>query len=79
MHHGRLSTSSRLQRALTVLEQACGKISTYELARQADICAVNSVIAELRENGAVITCRQEVNQGRRRFYYQLIKSPDQND
>jgi len=75
MHFGRLSTSPRLQRTLAVLRRAGGEISTYELARQADICAVNSVIAELRANGAEITCRQEVRDGKRRFFYTLLKSP----
>ncbi len=76
MHHGRLSTSPRLQRALRVLQRADGEISTYDLSRQAGICAVNSVIAELRANGAEIICRQEHKDGQRRFYYTLIKSPE---
>ena len=78
MHHGRLSTSPRLQRALRVLQAADGEISTYELSRQADVCAVNSVIAELRANGAEITCRQAREDGRMRFYYTLLKSPENN-
>lgn len=76
MHHGRLSTSPRLQRALRVLQRTKGEISTIDLSRQADICAVNSVIAELRANGAQITCRQDHREGQRRFYYTLIKSPE---
>lgn len=76
MHSARLASSPRLRRTLDALEKAGGEISTYELSRRADICAVNSVIAELRENGAEITCRQEVINGRRRFFYTLVKSPD---
>ena len=75
MHYARLHTSPRLRRALMVLQQAQGEMTTYELSRAADICAVNSVIAELRENGAEITCRQAVKDGQRRFYYRLMKSP----
>ncbi len=37
---------------------------------------MNSVIAELRENGVEITCRQVVEHGERRFYYTLVKSPE---
>lgn len=79
MHHARLSKSPRLQRALRVMRAANGEISTYELSRRAEICAVNSVIAELRANGAEIDCRQDVSNGERRFFYTLISAPeDQN-
>ncbi len=75
MHHARLQHSPRLRRALRVLQRARGEMTTWELSRAAGICAVNSVIAELRENGAEITCRQEVKDGQRRFYYRLMKNP----
>jgi hypothetical protein len=76
MHHARIEYSDRLQRTLRVLQEADGEISTYELTRRAKICALSSVISELRENGAVITCRQVVENGQRRFFYTLIKSPE---
>lgn len=76
MHHARLSSSPRLQRTLSALQAAGGEISTYELIRRAKICAVNSIIAELRANGAQIDCRQEVKNGQRRFFYKLLKSPE---
>jgi hypothetical protein len=75
-HFARLSSSPRLRRALRVLQAANGALTTYELMRKAKICAVSSVVSELRNNGAEITCRQEVTNGRRRFYYTLIKSPE---
>lgn len=75
MHYGRLSTSPRLQRALKALQAAKGEISTRELMGKADICAVSAVVSELRENGAEITCRQAIKDGKRRFYYTLLKSP----
>lgn len=75
MHHASLKTSPRLLRTLRALQAADAEISTYELSRAAEICAVNSVIAELRENGAEITCRQVVRDGQRRFYYRLMRSP----
>lgn len=76
MHHARLHKSPRLRRALRALKAADGEISTFDLSRKAQICAVNSVIAELRENGCDITCRQVCEDGQRRFFYQLLKSPD---
>lgn len=76
MRHASLDTSDRLQRALKVLQEAQGRVSTRSLMRKANICAVNSVVAELRENGAVILCEQEVKNGERRFYYTLLKSPE---
>ena len=75
MRSARLDKSDRLQRTLAVLKAAGGEISTYELSRKADVCAVNSVVAELRENGAEIICRQQVIKGERRFFYTLISAP----
>jgi hypothetical protein len=67
-------TSPRLQRALTVLKD--GKPhTTRELVRKANICAVNSVIAELREHGAEILCTQDHVGGKRRFFYTMTKGP----
>jgi len=51
MHAARLASSPRLRRALRALRAAGGEISTYQLSRRARLCAVNSVIAELRANG----------------------------
>ena len=75
MHYGRLKTSPRLQRALHALQRANGELSTMELAKRARICAVNSVIAELRANGAEITCRTAHDGKQRRWFYTLVKSP----
>lgn len=78
MHFARLNTSDRLQRALAVLKDAGGEISTLELSRKARVCAVSSVISELRRNGAVIDCRQQVVAGERRFFYELKQSPKED-
>ena len=75
MHAARLS-SPRLRRALAELRAAGGEISTWDLGRRARICAVNSVVAELRAHGFEIACRQEVREGRRRFFYTLLKEPE---
>lgn len=75
MNAARLSTSPRLRRALWALREAGGEISTFELSRKAAICAVNSVVAELRANGCDIVCAQRCEGGERRFYYTLKAEP----
>lgn len=55
MHSAKLKTSKRLQRTLKVLRQ--GKATTRQIIRKAHVCAVSSVIAELRANGIRIECR----------------------
>ena len=57
MHAARLSHSDRLTRVHRLLADGRER-STLEIMRGAGVCAVNSCIAELRANGAVITCRQ---------------------
>lgn len=76
MNHAKIHSSPRLQRALKALRAARGEISTMELIARANICAVNSVIAELRANGCKITCRVvHMPTGERRFFYKLISEP----
>ena len=57
MHAARLAHSPRLQRVHALLSDGVER-STFEIVEAAQVCAVNSCIAELRENGAVIDCRQ---------------------
>ena len=67
MNSARLSKSDRLQRALSVLRD--GKFhTTRDLIRKASICAVNSVVAELRANGINITCERRKDL----WYYKLV-------
>jgi len=57
MHSARIGNSKRLQRVDALL--ADGKeYSTLEIMLNASVCAVNSVISELRANGRVIVCRR---------------------
>lgn len=48
---------------------------TREIMRAADVCAVNTVIAELRSNGYEIDTRCV---GRGRYEYQLIVEPQRS-
>ena len=58
MHAARLSKSDRLQRVHDLLADG-REYSTMEIGTQANVCAVNSIISELRHNGVDIRCRQE--------------------
>ena len=68
MHSAKIDSSIRLQRVLKVLKDGL-KHTTRDIIRKANVCAVNSVIAELRDNGYKIDC-ERVGQ---RWYYQLVK------
>ncbi len=58
MKHACLKTSARLQRVARLLEGGL-EYTTAEIVAHANVCAVNSAIAELRENGLAITCRRQ--------------------
>ncbi len=55
MHFAKLNKSARLQRVLNLLGDYQPH-TTREIIRNADVCAVNSIIAELRANGEQIRC-----------------------
>lgn len=58
MHSASLKRSARLKRVDELL--ADGKEhTTMEIVTKAQVCAVNSIISELRANGRQITCRSE--------------------
>lgn len=57
IHFAKLEKSERLQRVLAVL-MVGGAYTTLQISRRANVCAVNSCIAELRENGYDIKCKQ---------------------
>ena len=57
-------TSNRLQRVLKVLSDRLPH-TTRDLIRKANVCAVNSIIGEIRQNGIVVNCERKGN----RWYY----------
>ena len=73
MHAATLAKSARLQRTFDVLQDG-QEHSTRDLVLAAQVCAVNSIIAELRANGYVITCRQAPGEHGRVWLYQLASS-----
>ena len=72
MHAARIASSSRLQRVHALLSDRA-EHSTLDIVNGAQVCAVNSCIAELRENGYYIECRQLRNPatGERVWLYRM--------
>ena len=57
MHAAQINKSNRLQRVDQLLADGLPH-STREIIETANVCAVNSVIAELRANGRSISCNR---------------------
>lgn len=74
----KLDRSERLQRVLTLLiENRHRWLTTRQIMRLSHVCAVNTVIAELRDNSAEIECKTTVlRDGKRRWSYRLTKAPE---
>lgn len=70
MHAAKLEDSPRLRRVLGVLSDG-KEHTTLDIATRARVCAVNSCIAELRENGVKVECRQQYTAGQRLWLYRL--------
>ncbi len=67
MNAARLTNSIRLQRVARLLRS--GKtFSTLQIVRLARVCAVNSIVAELRVNGMAIDCHRKGD----RWYYRKV-------
>lgn len=66
IRYARLTNSPRQQRVLRVLSDG-SEHSTRDLIVQADVCAVNSIVAELRANGIPIASRCQ----KRVWFYRL--------
>ena len=72
MSAARIQRSKRLQRVHALLLDGVER-STVEIVQAADVCAVNSCIHELRENGAIIECHQIRSQsGQRLWLYKML-------
>ena len=71
MNNAKLATSPRLKRVAGLL--ATGHAySTMEIVDLAKVCAVNSIISELRANGLAIDCGQYTVGGRRIWLYRMV-------
>jgi hypothetical protein len=69
--------SPRLQRVLRLLSDGRPH-TTRTILRRANVCCVNTVIAELRHHGAEIECVVQPSHAglRRRWTYRMTKAPD---
>lgn len=57
MHAARLGHSERLRRVRALLADGVPR-STREIIHGAGVCAVNSIVAELRHNGVPVACQR---------------------
>ncbi len=67
MRAAKLVKSKRLQRVLHLLRDR-DEHTTRGIIRGAHVCAVNSIVGELRKNGIHIVCRR----CRNIWYYRLL-------
>lgn len=73
IHAARLDHSPRLQRLLNVFRANPGVwLTTLDLIALARICAVNSAVDELRENGFSIPSRRERGPSGPVWSYRLV-------
>ena len=70
MHAASFPRSPRLRLVLQLLADG-EEHTTRDVIRATDVCAVNSIMSELRANGFSISCRQGKRRGRRVWLYQL--------
>ncbi len=78
IHAARLGKSTRLQKVLDFLKLRGDEgATTREIIRETGMCAINSIITELRRNGLVIDVRGPVlsREGERVYRYILRTSP----
>ena len=64
MNAASIESSDRLNRVLDLLSQG-GECTTLDIIIKANVCAVNSIISELRQNGFDIACQRR---GEKWFY-----------
>lgn len=66
MNAATLDTSDRLQRVYKLLSKG-GEYTTLDIIQKASVCAVNSIISELRQNGYEIDCQRRAN----KWFYRM--------
>lgn len=74
MHAARLYESPRLQRVANLLLRG-DWFSTMHIAKKANVCAVNSIISELRANQWVVDCRVRSTQNGKVWQYKASDFP----
>jgi predicted transcriptional regulator len=66
MNAANIDKSDRLQRVLDLLKKG-GEYTTLEIIQKAGVCAVNSIISELRQNGYQINCERRAD----KWFYRM--------
>lgn len=77
MHAAKVEKSRRLQRVLELLRSRGPRgATTREIRDVADVCAVNSIIAELRANGLHVDCEfvERHSNGSAIYRYTLVEA-----
>ena len=69
MHYAKLARSPRLRR---VYKRDGRAITTLGLQRAANVCNAGTCCSELRQQGAVITCKRRGD----RWYYKMVTTPN---
>jgi hypothetical protein len=68
MNAANFDKSDRLQRVYKLLKRG-GEYTTLEIIQRAGVCAVNSIVSELRQAGYQITCQRRAD----KWFYRLVK------
>lgn len=68
MNAAKFEKSNRLQRVYELLKKG-GEYTTLDIIQRAGVCAVNSIVSELRQHGYQITCQRRAN----KWFYRLIR------
>ena len=77
IHAARISRSPRLARVHKLLQDG-REHSTWDIIAKAQVCAVNTIVAELRVNGAVIDGRWETRpDGGRHYLYRMTRPAEE--
>ena len=75
MNAASLHRSDRLRRVHAVLSDG-QEHSTLDLVLEAGVCAVNSIVSELRANGVAVACRRSTGAaGQPLWLYRLAGGP----
>lgn len=68
MNAAQIDKSDRLQKVAKLLGRG-GEYTTMEIIQKAGVCAVNSIISELRQNGYDISCERRAD----KWFYRMKK------
>jgi hypothetical protein len=68
MNAANFDKSDRLQRVYKLLKKG-GEYTTLDIIQRAGVCAVNSIVSELRQAGYQITCQRRAD----KWLYRLVK------